>query len=169
MSYFEQILDGNIPLSVIESVEGFQNESRMANRFPHVQIKRDRQNRPHPGVIAILASDYANHVNMSIALKREDMVRGVKSLLSGATNDALTRNKNDIIKVGDMDPSKLSDADKALMKKVVTQVSADLSKALLKSVEGLNFAKENRDILVNIMHLTGITNKSIKELVDITN
>jgi len=168
MSYFEQILGGNIPLSVIESVEGFQNEARMATRFPHVQIKRGKQHRTYPGVISILASDYANHVNMSMALKREDIVRGITSLLTGATNEALTRNRNDIIKVGDMDSAKLSDADKATMKKVVGQVTADLSKALLKSVEELNFAKENRDILINIMHLTGLTNKPIKELVDIT-
>ena len=74
MSYFEQILGGNIPLSVIESVEGFQNEARMATRFPHVQIKGNKKHRPYPGVISMLASDYANHVNMSISMKREDLV-----------------------------------------------------------------------------------------------
>ena len=167
MSYFEQILDGNIPLSVIESVEGFQNEARMATRFPHVQIKRGNK-RPYPGVLAMLASDYANHVNMSMALKRDDLVRGVRALLTGATNDALARNKLDIVKLGDMDASKLSEVDKAMIKKVTAQVSADLSKSLLKAVEGLNFPSENKDILVNIMHLTGLTNKSTKDLVDIT-
>jgi hypothetical protein len=168
MSYFEQILGGNIPLSVIESVEGFQNEVRMATRFPHVQIKGAGKNRPYPGVLAMLASDYANHVNMSIALKRDDLVRGVRALLTTATNEALARNKNDIIKLGDMDASKLSEADKAMTKKVTAQVSADLSKSLMKAVEGLNFPSENKDILVNIMHLTGLTNKSSKDLVDIT-
>ena len=120
MSFFEQILDGNIPLSVIESIEGFQNEMRMDARFPHVQIKGSKGKRPFPGVIAMLASDYANHVNMSMALKRDDMVRGVKSLLSGATNDALTRNKNDIIKVGDINPDKLSDADKKVVESTIS-------------------------------------------------
>ena len=168
MSYFEQILGGNIPLSVIESMEGFQNEARMATRFPHVQIKGGKGKRPYPGVLAMLASDYANHVNMSMALKRDDLVRGVRALLTGATNDALARNKLDIVKLGDMDASKLSEVDKAMMKKVTAQVSADLSKSLLKAVEGLNFPSENKDILVNIMHLTGLTNKSTKDLVDIT-
>jgi hypothetical protein len=167
MSYFEQILGGNIPLSVIESVEGFQNEVRMATRFPHVQIKRGNK-RPYPGVLAMLASDYANHVNMSMALKRADLVRGVRALLTSATNDALARNKLDIVKLGDMDASKLSEVDKAMIKKVTTQVSADLSKSLMKAVEGLNFPPENKDILINIMHLTGLTNKSTKDLVDIT-
>jgi hypothetical protein len=167
MSYFEQILDGNIPLSVIESVEGFQNEARMATRFPHVQIKRGNKH-PYPGVLAMLASDYANHVTTSMALKRADLVRGVRALLTSATNDALSRNKIDIVKLGDMDASKLSEVDKAMIKKVTSQVSADLSKSLLKGVEGLNFPSDNKEILINIMHLTGLTNKSTKDIVDIT-
>jgi hypothetical protein len=167
MSYFEQILGGNIPLSVIESLEGFQNEARMATRFPHVQIKRGNK-RPYPGVLAMLSSDYANHVTTSMALKRADLVRGVRALLTKATNEALARNKLDIVKIGDMDASKLSEVDKAMIKKVTAQVSTDLSKTLIKAVEGLNFPPENKDTLVNIMHLTGLTNKSTKDLVDIT-
>jgi len=97
MSYFDQILDGNIPLSVIESIEGFQGDLRMGNSYPQYKLNPHKKN--HHGIQGVLQSHYGAHVRASMNLKRDDIVRGIKQLLTSTTNDALTRNRNEIARL----------------------------------------------------------------------
>ena len=164
MSYFNQILGGNIPLSVIESIEGFQSDFRLNtdNKYFNLNENMTEVGNPHINIGSLLNSSYGNHIKTSLELDREKVFVGIRNILNNATNDAFARNKLDLVKV-----SKLTTENQKMLNNVIKQVSYDLSNSVIISFNNLKMLEDTKEVLMNIVHLTGITNKSQSEMNDI--
>ncbi len=170
MSYFDQILGGSIPFSVIESIEGFQNDFRLNEQFKHLQLTEGMANElgnAPLNVTKLFDSPYGSHVKASLELDREKILKGAYKLFDTATNDALNRNRSELAALTKLVGAKLKDEDQKMIDKVIKQFCADMSNSIILLVSGLNMEQHMKKILVNVVHLTGITNKSIEELRDI--
>jgi hypothetical protein len=172
MSYFDQILGGSIPLSVIESLEGFQNDYRLNNQFKHWQLNEGMVNEignAPLNMTKLLDSTYGAHVRASLELDREKILSGVYKLLDAATNDALNRNRSELAMLSKLadSKSKIKEEDKKVIDRVITQFCADLSNSIVLLISGIKMDEQMKKILINIVHLTGVTNKSINEIRDI--
>lgn len=167
MSYFNQTLGGNIPLNVLDSIDGFQNTYRLHEKFGHLQVNEHFTSEDSYAPIDIkniLESSYGASVQASVGLDRNKIMNGVKKLIDEAVTFAFTNNKSDIIKVGDM-------TDDNSVKEVVNKVASDLSKSFTDNISKLasssKFDASTKDTLMDVIHVTGMTNKTAKEIEDI--
>jgi hypothetical protein len=133
MNYFNQILGGSVPLCVVESIGGLQNDIRSNHLVNHLQLNKsnDSQNIPR-GVASLMTSPYGKYVKMGLALNRSKVINGIHTMLSNANT---SNNIN------------------TFTKSIVD---------LLNTV-----SPHTQQLLLNIVHLTGITNKPINELANI--
>ena len=164
MNFFDKILGGSIPLNVIDSIEGIQNKFKINNQYKYLQINENMVNEVGNAPLdmtKLLDSPYGSHINTSLELNREKVFIGLHKLLNAATNDALNQNRNELASLINLKE------DNQNIDKVVKQYSYDLSNSIILLVSGLKMDEQMKKILINIIHLTGITNKSINELRDI--
>ena len=168
MSYFDQILGGSIPLNVIESLKGFQNDFRLNNQYKHLQLNEEMVNEVGNAPLnmtKLFDSPYGSHIKASLELDREKVLMGIYKLLDVASNDALNRNRNELSALTSLTNTK--EEDKKVINKVINQFCADLSNSIILLMNDIKMDEQMKIILINIVHLTGITNKSIEELRDI--
>lgn len=133
MNYFNQILDGSVPLCVVESIGGLQNDIRSDHLINHLQLNKSNGslNIPH-GVTLLMASPYGKYVKMGVELNRSKVIDGIRTMLNNAN---AANNIN-------------------------TFINSFIS--LLSKV-----SPHTQQLLLNIVHLTGITNKPVNELANI--
>ncbi len=160
MSYFSKILDGNIPLSVVESIQGLQENIRL-NQTAHVYKIEHMSNEIGNYPIdyeSLLNSPYGKHIQTSLELNHEKVLLGTKQLLTNVLKDVYARNKVGLSKAVE---------NKQVTKNLVNQVSYDLANSVIISFSELKVNEYMKELLLNIIHLTGITNKTALEMDDI--
>lgn len=166
MSYFNQILGGNIPITVIQSIEGFQQDYMLNKEFKHYQIiegmSNDLGNYPVNGH-KLMSSPYSEYVTASLEMDRQKVGSGLMGILKIATNEALTISKDNLIKILKMD-YKLSEQDSKLINDTVNKISFDLAQSIINIINKLSMNKPMKDLLINAMHLTGVTSKNKQEM-----
>ena len=151
MSFFNQILNGNIPINVVQSVECFQQDYLLNKQYKHYQINEHMSNIVDND--KLLNSPYGAYVSASLKLDRQKVKLGLYKLLDIATSNAILKNKNEL--------------SGELTKKVIEQFEKDISNNILILINQLGISDNDKKFLIHIIHLTGITNKNRKEIDDI--
>ena len=98
MNYFSQILNGNIPSSVINSITDFQKKYNLGKNFSYLQLTENMSNLEDFNIESneIINSPFSKYINMSLKLDRQKLGNGLMSILKKYTADAITTNKDDI-------------------------------------------------------------------------
>ncbi len=166
MSYFNQILGGNIPVTVIQSIEGFQQDYMLNKENSHYQLNEgmanDLGNYPVDGN-KLMNSPYGAYVTASLEMDRQKVGTGLMSILKIATTYALTISRDNLIKISKMS-DKLSEQESKFVTDTVKKVSSDLSESIMKVINGLSINKNMKELLVHSIHLTGVTSKNKEEI-----
>ena len=166
MSYFNQILGGNIPITVIQSIEGFQQDYMLNKELAHYQLNEgmanDLGNYPVNGR-KIMSSPYGAYVAASLEMDRQKVGTGLIHILKSASTEALMISRDNLIKISKMG-EKLSEQDSKLVADTVKKVSVDLAQSIVKIINGLSMDKTMKELLVHTMHLTGVTSKNKQEM-----
>jgi len=162
MNFFDKILGGSIPINVVETIENTKPFN--FKEFNYLKINEGMTNELGYAPINmtnLLNSEYGSHINASLNLNRDQIHDGLYKLLNAATNDALNNNRDKLKSL-----INLNESDKDI-DKVIRQFSHDLSNSIILLINGSNMNENARNIFTNIIHLTGITNKTIDQLRDI--
>lgn len=166
MSYFNQILGGNIPITVIQSIEGFQQDYMLNKELVRYQLNEgmanDLGNYPVDGN-KVMSSPYGAYVAASLEMDRQKVGTGLLSILKSASTEALMISRDNLIKISNLE-EKLSEQDSKLVADTVKKVSADLAQSIVKMINGLSMDKTMKELLVHTMHLTGVTSKNKQEM-----
>jgi hypothetical protein len=166
MSYFNQILGGNIPITVIQSIEGFQQDYMLNKELAHYQINEsmanDLGNYPVNGH-KIISSQYGSYVVASLEMDRQKVGSGLMYILKTTTTEALIISRDNLNKISKMG-DKLSESDSKLVADTVKKVSADLAQSIVNIINGLSMNKSMKELLVHSIHLTGVTSKNKQEM-----
>jgi hypothetical protein len=97
MSYFNKILNGNIPLSIIECINGYNDKYRMYKDYPYMQINpnthldEDMKN--------IFNSDYGKYIKSSMSISRNDIIVGVKNIIKASINNNYSNFAENFMKI----------------------------------------------------------------------
>jgi len=170
MKYFNQILGGNIPRSVIESIRGIQYNQRLSEQFSHYQIREQMDGTMLPiDTNEILNSDYSDTVKASLNLDREKVLNGIKNLIALSSADAVLRNKSNIDKIAKLSLNVAGEGEKEVFIQIIGNVHQDMVTSLRNLVTKLYLKPEYKIILSDVLILTGITNASYRETKDTQN
>lgn len=158
MNFFNIILGGSIPYNIIESMEDINTNIFNLNKYNYLKINENNSNIE---MTKILDSKIGSYFNISMDLNRNKIHNGLYKLLNSATNDALNKNRNELASLINLKN------DDIKIDKVIYQFAHDLSNSIVLLINGSNMNENAQKIFTNIIHLTGITNKTIAELRDI--
>jgi len=167
MNYFNQILGGNIPITVIQSIKGFQQDyMQNATNFSHYQINEGMSNDLSNCSInnyEIMNSQYGAYIDTSLKLDRKKVGTGLINILNTATDNALIISRDNLIKISKMN-NKMSKQEYKLVNDTITDISSNLTQSIINNINNLSMDKNMKELLVHIMHLTGITNKNNQDM-----
>ena len=158
MNFFDIILSGSIPLNVIESMDDINTN---LNNYNYLKINEYKNNKHDNSLIdmtKLLQSKLESRLNSSTELNRNKIHQGLYKLLNSATNDALNKNRNQLLTLLNEDKN---------IDNVIYQFAHDLSNSIVLLINGSDMNENSQEIFTNIIHLTGLTNKTINELLDI--
>ncbi len=171
MHYFNNVLGGKIPLSVIESIKGYQHTFRLNQRYPHYQIRETMSSVGNASldIQGLLDSSYGEYISDSLKLNREGIIKGVNNLLTISANKALNSSRDNLVLIMNFKNKQgpLSEDDIKLIASTGKQLSYDMGVQTLDLIKNLKINNDFKEIFINIVHLTGITNKSKNDIIDI--
>lgn len=169
MNYFNQILGGNIPITVIQSIKGFQqdqNYMQNATNISHYQINKcmsyDLGNYSINNQ-EIMNLPYGAYIDTSLKLDRKKVGNGLITIINTAITEALNISRDNLIKISKMS-NKMSEQEYKLVDDTILKFLNNLSQSIINNINNLTMDKNMKELLVHIMHLTGITNKNNQDM-----
>jgi hypothetical protein len=111
----------------------------------------------------LMDTEYGPYVAASLEMDRQKVGNGLMAILRTASTEALTINKDNLIKISKMG-EKLSEEDTKIINENAKKVSADLANSSIKIINKLSLGKNMKELLVHIIHLTGLTGKNKTEM-----
>jgi hypothetical protein len=163
MKYYNKVLDGNIPLGIMELIKNknnYQFKDQLKNQYSYYQIKKNISNVSQSidlDINNIMKSKWAPFVNKSVTLNRDKILAGITNILSKSLKIAIEKNKNEVIKIG-----LLSDSDK--IKPIIKLVAKTFGEQFLLLIKELKINNNLSDLHVKLVHLAGLTNLSNEEI-----
>jgi hypothetical protein len=137
MSYFNKILNGNIPLSIIECINGYNDKYRIGKNYPYLEI--NKSNHFDKDMKKVFDSHYGDYVKSSIDIDRQKIVNNVKDMLKSSLNNSLGNSSIDI----------------------TLQLFIN---NFIDMMGQVRMSKYSKKIFLLIIDLTGITNKNIQDV-----
>jgi hypothetical protein len=153
MSYFDQILNGNMPVNVIQAMESYPQNYMLNKDFKHYKLYGDSHTDEH----IIMNSSYGAYIASSLEMDREKVGSGLMTILKSALADAIRINNNNL---------KLFKSDNEISSKDVNNFASDFGRSIINSINNLSIDKKMKELLIHTLHLTGVTNKNKQEMED---
>jgi hypothetical protein len=160
MKYYNKILDGNIPLGVIESLKN-KNNYKINHEYEHYQIQQNTK-LFEPDIDDLMNSQWAPVINKSLKLKRDKILDGINNILTKSLKFAIDNNKNEISKIGLLN-------DSAQINTIINLIAKTVGQQFLLLITKLKLNNNLSDLHIKLVHLSGLTNLPKKEIDDIAN
>jgi len=163
MNYYNKVLDGNIPLGIMELIKNqnnYQFKDQLKDQYSYYQIKKNISNVSQSidlDINNIMKLKWAPFVNKSVTLNRDKILAGITNILSKSLKIAIGKNKNEILKIGI-----LSNSDK--IKIIIKLVAETFGEQFLLLIKELKINNNLSGLHVKLVHLAGLTNLSSKEI-----
>ena len=163
MNYYNKVLDGNIPLGIMELIKNqnnYQFKDQLKDQYSYYQIKKNISNVSQSvnlDINDIMKLKWAPFVNKSVTLNRDKILAGITNILSKSLKIAIEKNKNEILKIGI-----LSNSDK--IKIIIKLVAKTFGERFLLLIKELKINNNLSGLHVKLVHLAGLTNLSSKEI-----
>lgn len=163
MSYLNKILGGNIPLGVIESIGGYQNTYNLKQNYGHYQIMENMENIEESVLPTnfnnVFNSQYGSIVTKSLELNRDKVLTGLRTLLTNSLEIAVENNRNELSKLAGSE-------DSTQIKAIIYGLNKTFSEHFLTSIEKLPINYNLFDLHVKLVHLSGLSGASNKNIED---
>lgn len=158
MSYFNNILGGNIPQSVFESMSNNKKNYKLQQEFGHYQLREGMEDVWMSNNIGgILKTNYGSLINRSLELNRDKVLEGLRTLVINSLVISIKTNSKELMNI-----SNLSDSNQ--IKPIVSMFTKTFSEQFLSEIKSLNLSYNLYDLHVKLVHLSGLTGESAKSI-----
>ena len=163
MNYYNKVLDGNIPLGIMELITNQNNykfKDQFKDQYSYYQIKKNISNVSQSvdlDINNIMKSKWAPFVNKSVTLNRNKILAGITNILSNSLKIAIEKNKNEVIKIGLL-------SDSVQIQTIIKLVAKTFGEQFLLLIKALKINNNLSDLHVKLVHLAGLTNLSNEEI-----
>ena len=163
MNYYNKVLDGNIPLGIMELItnqNNYQFKDQFKDQYSYYQIKKNISNVSQSvdlDINNIMKSKWAPFVNKSVTLNRNKILAGITNILSNSLKIAIEKNKNEVIKIGLL-------SDSVQIQTIIKLVAKTFGEQFLLLIKALKINNNLSDLHVKLVHLAGLTNLSNEEI-----
>jgi hypothetical protein len=158
MSYFNKILGGNIPLSVVQSMSGHKKNYRLKQDFSHYQIREGMDDVSMANDINdIMKTQYGSIVTKSVELNRDKVLEGLRSLIANSLRVAVESNTNELKKITESVDAKQSSS-------ILLGFTKTFSEQFLAGIKGLNLSYDLFSLHTKLVYLSGLTGESAKSI-----
>ncbi len=162
MSYFNKILGGNIPLSVLESMGNNKKNYKLRQEFSHYQIREGMEDVSMGNDINdIMKTQYGSIVTKSLELNRDKVLDGLRTLISNSLRVAIISNSDNLLKLSQATDSKQSKA-------VLSAFTKTFSEQFLIEIKSLNLSYDLYNLHTKLVHLSGLSGESAKSIDDMS-
>lgn len=160
MSYFNKILGGNIPLSVVQTIGGNKKNYKLKQDFSYYQIREGMEDVYMANDINdIMKTQYGSIVNRSLELNRDKVLEGLRSLVSNSLRVAVESNSNELMTI----KSGMKESNS-----VILGVTKIFSEQFLSEIKGLNLSYDMFSLHVKLVHLSGLSGEPAKSIDNIS-
>jgi hypothetical protein len=160
MKFFNKVLGGNIPLSVLEFINP-NNNFRLSQQINHLQLVENMENtNMDTNIRNLFNSNYGVNIKMSLELSREKVFSGLVKIIDQITKIIFNKNKKDLEIISGF--GTVSEENNNFINLVTKQILSDYENEMLKIISGIK--NINNNIIANIIILAGLNNKSKIEL-----
>jgi len=158
MSYFNKILGGNIPLSVLELMGNNKKNYKLKQEFSHYQIREGMEDvSMNNDINDIMKTQYGSIVTKSLELNRDKVLDGLKTLISNSLRVAIITNTDNLLKLPKASDSKQSNA-------ILSAFTNTFSEQFLIEIKSLNLSYDLSNLHIKLVHLSGLTGESAKSI-----
>lgn len=154
MSYFDQILDGSVPINVIQAMESNPQNYMLNKDFKHYKL---HENNNDIDEHILTNSSYSAYVKSSLEMDRTKVGSGLMNILKSALADAFRINNNNL---------KLAESGNEISTKDANKFASDFGNSIINSISNLSMDNKMKDLLTHTLHITGVTNKSNEDIED---
>ncbi len=162
MSYFNKILGGNIPLSVLESMGNNKKNYKLQQEFSHYQIREGMEDMSMTNDINdIIKTQYGSIVTKSLELNRDKVLEGLRTLVSNSLRVAIITNSDNLVKLPQASDSKQSKA-------ILSAFTKTFSEQFLIEIKSLNLSYDLYNLHTKLVYLSGLTGESAKSIDDMS-
>ena len=153
MVYFEHILEGNIPTRILTTILNSAPHLKTQLNLDHYQI--NDFNKKEISYKTIMNSCYGKLIMTSLKLNRLNISNGLKNMFKDALYMAISKNSNKINQL-----KGLPSPNNVLLNQIVNSIVTDFTKSIEEVVKKIQLSCHEKEIILSILHLTGITNKN---------
>jgi len=158
MSYFNKILGGNIPLSVLESIGNNKRNFKLNQELGHYQIREGMEDVSMSNDINdIMKTQYGSIVTKSLELNRDKVLEGLRVLVSNCLKVAVETNSNELSKL-------FKEVEIKQYEQIVKAFTKTFSEQFLIEVKALNLSYDLYNLHTRLVHLSGLTGESAKSI-----
>jgi hypothetical protein len=163
MNYYNKVLDGNIPLGIMELItnqNNYQFKDQYKDQYSYYQIKKNISNVSQSDdldINNIMKSKWAPFVNKSVTLNRNKILAGITNILSNSLKIAIEKNKNEVIKIGLL-------SDSVQIQTIIKLVAKTFGEQFLLLIKAFKINNHLSDLHIKLVHLAGLTNLSNEEI-----
>lgn len=158
MSYFNKILGGNIPLSVLESIGNNKKNYKLKQDFSHYQIREGMEDVAMSNDINdIMKTQYGSIVTKSLELNRDKVLEGLRVIVTNCLKVAVGTNTNELLKLSKSVDIKQSE-------QIVLAFTKTFSEQFLIEVKSLSLSYDLYNLHTRLVHLSGLTGESAKSI-----
>lgn len=158
MSYFNNILGGNIPASVVESMSRNKKNYRLKQDFSYYQIREGMEDLSMANDINdIMKTQYGSLINKSVELNRDKVLEGLTTLIANSLRVAVDTHVNELPKIA-------NSVDLKQYNSIIVNFRKTFSEQFLADIKKLNITYDLYNLHVKLVHLAGITGESAKSI-----
>lgn len=160
MTYFKYLLNGNIPIDVIDAAIGFQSAQRLNKQFNYYKLIEGMTDNSEKYPIdekKILSSVIGKCVTKSINIDKNKIKMGLMKIIYNALDISLNMKKNDLIKFTEFKYI-LTPQNKQFINNTITQIVHSIVESINMQTNFLQ-KNEKNSIMLLLLCLSGIIEK----------
>lgn len=146
--YFNNILDGNIPLCILETVSENQQVNRINQNLLYYKIKKNTNGILSNQLNLISKSKHNLLIGKSLHLNREKILLGLKNLIMGSLELAIKKNKN------------LINLNSVLNDQIVGILAQDISTYVYGQFKQMQIQNNLSNLHLKLLLVSGLSNES---------
>jgi hypothetical protein len=158
MSYFNKILGGNIPLSVVQSINGNKKNYKLKQDFSHYQIREGMEDVSMANDIKdIMNTSYGSIITKSVELNRDKVLEGLRSLITNSLGVAVESTSDELMK-------NTESVDSKQFELIIEKMSKIFSEQFLNEIKGLKISYDLFNLHIKLVHISGLSGESVKSI-----
>ena len=157
MNYFTKILGGNIPVNIISFINNNKRDYNLNYKFAHYQIREGMEDIfMSSDINELIESKYGGIIKKSLELNKDKILTGLHNLIKFCLEEALNNNYDNI--------KNIIESSHDENQNTINKFIKSFGNEFLSQIKSIELSDNLFNLHVLLVHLSGITNQSIKKI-----